>query len=83
MLVEQPPRDVFLAASFAIIQIDEFGNIKIRRGEDWRRSGHNSTVAADDVPTHHFVGSFVDLARRTGGHRGVLHAPARRHDGVH
>ena len=60
-LVEPPPGEVFLAASFAIVQIDEHGNIKIRRGEDWRRSGHNSTVAADDVPTHHFLGSFVDL----------------------
>ncbi|OLP83053.1 hypothetical protein AK812_SmicGene36237 [Symbiodinium microadriaticum] len=71
-LVEPPPGEVFLAASFAIVQIDEHGNIKIRRGEDWRRSGHNSTVAADDVPTHHFLGSFVDLARRMAGDGVVL-----------
>ena len=36
---------------------------KLRRGEDWRRSGHNA-MEADDVPTHHTVGDFVDLARR-------------------
>ncbi|CAE7545260.1 unnamed protein product, partial [Symbiodinium sp. CCMP2456] len=63
-LVEPPPGEAFLAASFAIIQIDENGEIKIRRGEDWRRSGHNTTISADDVPTHHFIGAFVDLARR-------------------
>ena len=25
-------------------------------GEDWRRSGHNSTMGASDVPTHNFLG---------------------------
>ena len=63
-LVEPPPGQVFVAASFPIVQFDEHGDPKIRRGEDWRRSGHNSTVKADDVPTHHFVGDFVDMARR-------------------
>ena len=33
-------------------------------GCDWRRSGHNAAMEADDVPTHHTVGDFVDLARR-------------------
>ena len=60
-----PPADQFLAAaSFPIVQEDEAGNIKLRRGEDWRRSGHNAAMEADDVPTHHTVGDFVDLARR-------------------
>ena len=63
-LVEPPPGQVFVAASFPIVQFDEHGDPKIRRGEDWRRSGHNSTVEADDVPTHRFVGDFVDMARR-------------------
>ncbi|CAE7341292.1 unnamed protein product [Symbiodinium natans] len=64
MLVEPPDQDIFVAASFPIIQVDENGDEKLRRGEDWRRSGHNSTVKATDVPTRHFVGDFVDLARR-------------------
>ena len=63
-LVEPPDQDIFVAASFPIVQFDENGDEKLRRGEDWRRSGHNSTVKATDVPTHHFVGDFVDLARR-------------------
>ena len=61
---EPPPGDTFFAASFPVCQTDENGELKVRRAEDWRRSGHNSTVAVTDVPTHHFVGSFVDLARR-------------------
>ncbi|CAE7511741.1 unnamed protein product, partial [Symbiodinium sp. KB8] len=35
-----------------------------RRGEDWRRAGHNATVKAHDVPTHHFVDDYVDIIRR-------------------
>ncbi|CAE7195818.1 eIF3-S7 [Symbiodinium natans] len=69
-LVEPPDHDIFVAASFPIIQVDENGDEKLRRGKDWRRSGHNSTVKATDVPTHHFVGDFVDLARRFA-HLGV------------
>ena len=64
IIAEPPPGDAFLAASFPVCQTDENGELKVRRAEDWRRSGHNSTVSVADVPTHHFVGSFVDLARR-------------------
>ena len=49
---------------FPVCQTDENGDTKVRRAEDWRRSGHNSTIRVGDVPTHHFIGSFVDLARR-------------------
>ena len=57
--------DQFLAAaSFSIVQEHEQGRVKLRRGKDWRRSGHNAAMEADDVPTHHTVGDFVDLARR-------------------
>ena len=63
-LVEPPAGDLYAAMSFAIIQTDEKGEIKVRRGEDWRRSHHNSTVLASDVPTHHFIEDFVDMARR-------------------
>eukprot|EP00439_Symbiodinium_sp_Y106_P000024 s12665_g1.t1 len=61
---EPPPGEHFLAGSFAVCQTDEAGELKVRRAEDWRRSGHNATVRVQDVPTHHFIGSFVDLARR-------------------
>ena len=57
-------RPFLAAASFPIVQEDERGKVKLRRGEDWRRSGHNAAMEADDVPTHHTVGDFVDLARR-------------------
>ena len=60
-LQEHPPGDVFAAVSFPILQSNENGDLKLRRGEDWRRSAHNSTVWASDVPTHHFVGDFVDM----------------------
>ena len=61
---EPPPGEHFLAGSFAVCQTDEAGELKVRRAEDWRRPGHNATVRVQDVPTHHFIGSFVDLARR-------------------
>ena len=52
------------ALSFAICQVDEHGDLKLRREEDWRRSGHNATMGASDVPTHHFLGDIVDLILR-------------------
>ena len=70
--INSPPGDIFLAASFPVCQTDENGELKVRRAEDWRRSGHNSTVSVADVPTHHFVGSFVDLARRMAHDRRQL-----------
>ncbi|CAE7487292.1 PUB3, partial [Symbiodinium sp. CCMP2456] len=57
--LRQPPLgDCFAALSFAICQVDENGDLKLRRGEDWRRSGHNATMSAGDVPTHHFLGDI-------------------------
>ena len=70
-LIEPPDGELFAALSFAIIQSDEKGDVKVRRGEDWRRSHHNSTVLADDVPTHHFVGDFVEMARHMYAEGGV------------
>ena len=63
-LRQPPPGDCFAALSFAICQVDEHGDLKLRRGEDWRRSGHNATMGASDVPTHHFLGDIVDLILR-------------------
>ena len=82
-LVTPPPGRHFVAASFAIVQEDGEGNVKVRRGEDWRRSGHNSTILAHDVPTHHFVDDVVDFIRRVvelAASRGVPAARLFGHD---
>ncbi|CAE7868819.1 PUB3, partial [Symbiodinium sp. KB8] len=60
VLRQPPPSDCFAALSFAICQVDEHGELKLRRGEDWRRSGHNATMGA----SHHFLGDIVDLVLR-------------------
>ena len=41
VLLDAPPKQL-AAASFPIVQEDEQGQVKLRRGEDWRRSGHNA-----------------------------------------
>ena len=48
--------DIRCAFSFAVCQAD-----KIRRCEDYRRSGHNSTVCTYDVPFHHGVQTYVEI----------------------
>ena len=68
-----PAGEVGAAASFPILQTDEAGQLKVRRGEDWRRSGHNATVRADDIPTHHFVTDFAALARHLADEGTDLH----------
>ena len=65
------------------MQEDGEGNVKVRRGEDWRRSGHNAAILAHDVPTHHFVDDVVDFIRRVvelAGSRGVPAARLFGHD---
>ena len=46
---------------FSIEQTGSDGNTKIRRGEDWRRSGHNATFIMHDQPYHHTPDHFVSL----------------------
>ena len=48
--------DIRCAFSFAVCQAD-----KIRRCEDYRRSGHNATVCTYDVPFHHGVQTYVEI----------------------
>ena len=50
-------------ASFPIIQGDENGDNHGQARRRWRRAGHNSTVRAHDVPTHHFVDDQVHIIR--------------------
>ena len=42
-------------------------------GEDWRRSSHNATVRAWDVPAHHNVGDFVTMARQMSTEDADIH----------
>lgn len=56
-LQELPFQNICISFCFSVSQSD-----KIRRCEDFRRSGHNSTVIAHDVPCHHDIQTFMDLA---------------------
>ena len=62
-----PTSEVLAAVCFSVQQSD-----KIRRCEDFKRSFHNSTLQATDVPTHHTVESYVHLCR----HYGLHHTPS-------
>ena len=57
-LLSLPCEEACFAFSFSVRQTD-----KVRRCEDFRRSGHNGTILAKDVPYHHDIASFVNLAR--------------------
>ena len=39
------------------------GQPKVRRAEDWKRSGANKTVGVDDTPCYHDISAFVTLAK--------------------
>ena len=56
-LLPAPSDHVLSAGCFAVQQPD-----KVRRCEDWRRSGHNATVAVSDSPLHHTVDNYVASA---------------------
>ena len=51
------------SVAFAIQQTGSDGQPKVRRGEDWRRSGHNSTVTVDDGPVNHRPDMFIAAAK--------------------
>ena len=57
-LTAPPPGPHAAALAFPIVQGD-----KVRRGEDWRRSFGNSTVAVTDAPIHYDVLDFVNMGR--------------------
>ena len=48
---------------FAIVSEASDGGVKARRGEDWRRSGHNATTQTLDAPCHHTVDDLTLAAR--------------------
>ena len=54
---------IAVAVAFAILQIGSDGADKVRRGEDWRRSGHNRTVRVTDAPHHHTVDDYITVGK--------------------
>ena len=52
-LLYLPHHNSKIAMAFSIKQTELDGKDKIRRGEDWRRSGHNSTCVMHDQPFYH------------------------------
>ena len=62
-LQTRPCDEVAAALAFPIHQVGSDDKDKVRRGEDWRRSCHNSTVSVADAPHHDTVDEFVALAR--------------------
>jgi hypothetical protein len=63
-LLPCPDERPLIAVAFPIIQTGSDGQLKVRRGEDWRRSGHNSTVTADDAPYHHTIDHYIEVTRQ-------------------
>ena len=51
-VIPLPHDDPFIAMAFSVEQTGSGGRTKLRRGEDWRRSGHNSTCVKCDQPFH-------------------------------
>ena len=58
-----PHHRIAVAIAFAIIQTGSDGADKVRRGEDWRRSGHNRTVHVVDAPHHHTVSDYITVGK--------------------
>ena len=63
-LLPIPHGDCAASIAFGNEQLDPSGNvIKVRRGEDWRRSRHNQATIVRDKPRHDTVDAFVQGAR--------------------
>ena len=62
-LLPGPAEHVPCCFAFAVHQIGADGQPKVRRAEDWRRSGANATVGVPDSPAYHDITAFVTLAR--------------------
>ena len=64
-LLHLPHTDPKVAVAFSIKQTGSDGKDKIRRGEDWRRGGHNSTCIMHDQPFHRTPDHFASLVMQT------------------
>ena len=67
-LLPLPHPDPIIAMAFSIEQTGSDGKPKIRRGEDWRRSGHNQACQMTDQPYHHTPDHYTWLAQYTCKH---------------
>ena len=73
-----------IAVAFSIHQTGSDGQPKVRRGEDWRRSGHNRSCNMADQPHHHTPDHYVWLAQHTSRHHlDQLHVWGHDHDGAY
>ena len=62
-LLPGPQTHVPCCFAFAVHQTGSDGQPKVRRAEDWKRSGANGTVGVDDTPCYHDISAFVALAK--------------------
>ncbi|CAE7666505.1 rlmN1 [Symbiodinium sp. CCMP2592] len=53
--------DIRVAGAFSVTQTGSDGQKKVRRCEDYRRSFHNSTILAEDVPAHDTIQTYVGV----------------------
>ena len=84
-LLHLPHTDPKVAMAFSIKQTGSDGKDKIRRGEDWRRSGHNSTCIMHDQPFHHTPDHFASLVMQTHQTHPTadMHVWGHDHDGAY
>ena len=52
-----------VAGAFSVVQQSSDGARNIRRCEDYRRSFHNDTIEASDVPAQDTVDTYVHILR--------------------
>ena len=56
--------DARVAAALSVVQQGSDGSRKVRRCEDYGRSGHNATIQVSDVPAHDDVDKYVQILYR-------------------
>ena len=56
--------NIHVATAFSVVQQGSDGSRKVRRCEDYRRSGHNSTIHVQDIPAHDDIHRYVQILLR-------------------
>ncbi|CAE7587990.1 unnamed protein product [Symbiodinium sp. CCMP2592] len=56
-----PYHDIRVAGAFSVTQVGSDGAKKVRRCEDFRRSFHNATIGAGDIPAHDTIHTYVGV----------------------
>ncbi len=83
-LLPLPHSDPIIAVAFSIHQTGSDGKPKIRRGEDWRRSGHNQACQMNDQPFHHTPDHYSWLIQHSTSQHPEQHAIwGHDHDGAY